>query len=55
VFPELLRKAGVLVFLSVLPLMLMIFWLIRVRLANAYKRKRTGRVVKRLEPSLSAR
>ncbi len=32
VFPAFLRKAGVLAFLSFLPLMLMIFWLIRVRI-----------------------
>jgi hypothetical protein len=37
IFPALLRKAGVLSFLSFLPLMLMIFWLIRVRFANRYK------------------
>ncbi len=38
VFPELLRRTGVLLFLSFLPLILMIFWLVRVRFANAYKR-----------------
>jgi hypothetical protein len=37
-FPDLLRKTGALLLLSFLPLMLMIFWLIRVRFANAYKR-----------------
>jgi hypothetical protein len=37
-FPDLLRKTGVLMFLSFLPLILMIFWLVRVRFANAYKR-----------------
>jgi hypothetical protein len=37
-FPDLLRKTGVLLLLSFLPLMLMIFWLVRVRFANAYKR-----------------
>lgn len=36
-FPVLLRKTGVLVLLSILPLLLMIFWLLRVRFANAYK------------------
>ena len=36
-FPTILQKTGALVFLSVLPLLLMIFWLIRVRWANAYK------------------
>jgi len=41
-FPDLLRKTGALVFLSVLPLLLMIFWLLRVRFANAYKAKVIG-------------
>ena len=36
-FPVLLRKTGVLVLLSILPLLLMMFWLLRVRFANAYK------------------
>jgi len=35
-FPVILRKTGALVFLSVLPLLLMTFWLIRVRFKNAY-------------------
>jgi len=38
-FPMVLRKTGALVFLSVLPLMLMIFWLFRVRLKNGYKER----------------
>ncbi|MGA9508210.1 MAG: hypothetical protein WBV55_06130 [Candidatus Sulfotelmatobacter sp.] len=38
-FPALMRKTGTLVFLSILPLLLMIFWLVRVRLTNAYKEK----------------
>ena len=52
-FPELFRKTGILVFLSVLPLLLMIFWLVRVRFANAYKRR--SPVLGGLEPSMSAR
>ena len=51
-FPAFMRKTGMLVFLSVLPLLLMIFWLIRVRVTNADKKKRT--VMVGLEPSLSA-
>jgi len=39
IFPVLLRETGALLFLSVLPLILMIFWLLRVRLTNAYKGK----------------
>jgi uncharacterized membrane protein len=39
VFPALLRKTGVLAFLSFLPLMLMVFWLLRIRFAKAYKPK----------------
>jgi hypothetical protein len=38
-FPALVRKTGVLYLLTVLPLILMIFWLIRVRFTNAYQRK----------------
>jgi len=37
-FPAILRTTGVLYFLGLLPLLLMFFWLIRVRLATAYKR-----------------
>jgi uncharacterized membrane protein len=50
-FPALLRRTGVLIFLSFLPLILMIFWLVRVRLANAYKRRTS--VAGSSEPSLS--
>jgi hypothetical protein len=38
-FPALLRKTGVLTLLSFLPLILMIFWLFRVRFTNAYKKQ----------------
>jgi hypothetical protein len=38
VFPGFMRKTGVLYFLSFLPLGLMIFWLIRVRLGGAFNR-----------------
>jgi Predicted membrane protein (DUF2306) len=36
IFPNLLRKTGVLFLLSILPLILMIFWLVRIRTTNAY-------------------
>jgi len=39
-FPVLLQKAGVLILLSFLPLLLMIFWLVRVRFASAFERRR---------------
>jgi hypothetical protein len=52
IFPALLQRTGVLVFLSVLPLLWMIFWLFRVRFANAYKR--TGPGVAVSQPSLAA-
>ena len=39
IFPALMRKTGVLLSLSFLPLLLMIFWLLRVRLTNAFKQK----------------
>jgi len=38
-FPALLRKSGVLYLLTLLPLMLMIFWLVRIHWAGAYKPK----------------
>ena len=38
VFPAFLRNAGVLFVPAFLPLILMIFWLIRVRFANAYQK-----------------
>jgi len=53
IFPAILQKTGVLVLLSILPLLLMIFWLFRVRFANAYKRTRP--VVGVSQPSLAAR
>ena len=52
-FPALLQRTGVLVFLSILPLLLMIFWLVRVRFANAYKRRTMA--VDISQPSLSPR
>jgi uncharacterized membrane protein len=41
-FPAIMRKTGALVLLSFAPLIVMIFWLIRVRLANGNKVKITG-------------
>jgi len=38
-FPVILRKTGVLLFLSFLPLLLLIFWLLRVRFTSVYKRQ----------------
>ena len=37
-FPAVLRKTGVLFLLTFLPLLLMIFWLVRVRFKSAYQR-----------------
>ncbi|HKN22827.1 MAG TPA: hypothetical protein VJX73_15490 [Terracidiphilus sp.] len=37
-FPVFMRKTGVLFLLGILPLVLMIFWLVRVRFAKAYKK-----------------
>jgi len=37
-FPAIMQKTGVLALLSFLPLLLMIFWLVRVRFSNAFKR-----------------
>ena len=38
-FPAVLQKTGALVLLSFLPLILMVFWLIRIRIAKASTRK----------------
>jgi len=38
VFPAFIRKTNLLFVLGILPLILMIFWLFRVRFTNAYKR-----------------
>jgi uncharacterized membrane protein len=38
-FPALLRKTNILFFLGILPMILMIYWLFRVRSKNAYERK----------------
>jgi len=44
IFPALFRKTGILFLLSFLPLLLMIFWLIRVRFKNAYQERMIARV-----------
>jgi hypothetical protein len=41
-FPALFRKTGALYLLSFLPIILMIFWLIRVRFAKEYKDRVIG-------------
>jgi hypothetical protein len=38
-FPALLQKTGILLLLSFLPLLLMIFWLVRIRMTGAYAKK----------------
>jgi hypothetical protein len=42
-FPAFMKKTGILYFLSFLPLILLIFWMVRVRFANAYKERAIGR------------
>jgi hypothetical protein len=42
VFPAVMRKTGMLFLLSFLPLILMIFWLVRVQFTKAYKNARSG-------------
>jgi uncharacterized membrane protein len=37
-FPSIMRKSGALVFLTVLPLILLIFWMIRVKFTKAFKK-----------------
>src|SRR5258708_25378362 len=38
-FPALLRKTSIIFLLGIMPLILMIFWLVRVRFAKLYRRK----------------
>jgi hypothetical protein len=54
VFPAFLRETGALIFLSFLPLGLLIFWLIRVRFANAYKKAHPEVATARVIGSLDA-
>jgi hypothetical protein len=42
VFPVVMRRTGILFLLSFLPLILMMFWLVRVRFTKAYKNARPG-------------
>jgi hypothetical protein len=35
-FPAILQKTGALIFLSFLPLLLLVYWMVRVRFAKAY-------------------
>ena len=37
-FPALLRNTGALYFLTALPLLIMVFWLVRIRFTSAQKR-----------------
>jgi len=52
-FPAFMRKTGTLYVLSFLPLILMVFWLIRVRVVNTYKKKKAW-VPSGAQPSLAA-
>jgi len=58
-FPAFMRKSGALVFLSMLPLLLLIFWFVRVRLANVWERtglrNRKEPLLGGPQPSLSVR
>jgi hypothetical protein len=45
VFPAFVLKSGALIVPAILPLMLLIFWVIRVRFSNAYEGQRTVSVV----------
>jgi hypothetical protein len=52
-FPAILQKTGTLAFLSFLPLLLMVFWLIRIRFAKGYKNKEMAPL--HVRPSLSSK
>src|ERR1700691_2043433 len=61
IFPALLQRTGVLALLSFLPLLLLVFWLVRVRFAKAYKQLNRSTTqfssspVARFEPALHPR
>ncbi len=48
-FPKIVQETGILYFLSILPLLLIIFWLIRIRFPNAYRKM--GLSVRGSQPS----
>jgi hypothetical protein len=50
VFPDWLRKTNVLFLPAILPLILLIFWLFRVRFANTHKEEAIGGLHPRLSP-----
>jgi hypothetical protein len=56
-FPAFMRKSGALVFLSVLPLLLLIFWMSRIRFENVGQRtwRRRRPLLAGSQPSLSVR
>ena len=54
-FPAIFRKTGALVFLSFLPLLLMIFWLLRVRFTNAFKSKAIAHVASLIQSPAESR
>jgi hypothetical protein len=54
-FPDLLRRTGTLYLLSFLPLLLMSFWLVRLRFANAYTTRKRRPLSISAQPSLSTR
>jgi hypothetical protein len=39
IFPDFIRESNVLIFLTILPLLLLIFWLVRVRFTKLYERR----------------
>jgi hypothetical protein len=49
-FPAILQRTGVFYFLSFLPLLLMIFWMLRVRFTNAFKSKVAAKLAPLVEP-----
>ena len=52
-FPAILQKTGVLALLTFLPLILIIFWLIRIRVTKQFKRSLTSRAPIDLLPRVS--
>jgi hypothetical protein len=52
-FPKFLQETNILLLLGVLPLILLVFWIIRLRVTKAYRGKRASTTDRRSKPDLA--
>jgi len=52
-FPKFLQETNILLLLGVLPLILLVFWIIRLRVTKAYRGKRASTTGRRSKPELA--